>query len=683
MYRVFIVLAVVGGCDDGSVSDAPHQDAGVDAAVAPGDLGPDATRRDAARDGSAPDAAGDARPDGRADATQPADLGADLGPDAAPLPIEPPEALPVEAPRHLAPGETVEWAVAARPESGLQLQLRAWRTEDAVFEVSVAGEPRTARVLADGDGGWRWLRAVESEGYGVVRPPVLRLPAGDVPTQVRLTSVHGGGVLSGARVADVREALPQAPPPDPAEGTVVAVQPCGDDCDDAPLVAAAMDAVEGPLVVEFEGRFTFRTPLVVRRADVVLRGGTVVWDPTEDLVWGQPIRFEGGGPGVAAHLVGDHVDGARRFTVDAPEGWAPRYVSFTADDFGEVPPVCVNGRDVERFNRHILQLLRVEAIERDDAGTHVVTDREVNLGVPAAANPRLVAVDLLEGARVEGMQLLGACPQALEHERFGAPECDNAGIVDDRGLVFAWTVGATAERVRAQAFGKEAIVVDRSLDTRVVDCEMDHPARYGSGGQGYGVHAIRSSRTLVRGERVDTARHGVVVDFGSSDSQVLDGEFSNMNQALVDVHGEASRDTLVRGNRMTGGLLGVIIGGGGREVHCNDGPRHTVEYNHLRDCPLAAVSVSDYTRGVTVRGNDLRGGAVLLAAAFGAGDIVASRNRFGPSDAITVNVLAADTGGILLRDNLFEARCDAASAVLVGAGAEAPEFRDNVWCPEE
>ena len=525
-------------------------------------------------------------------------------------------------------------------------------------------------------------------GYGTnTRLGVRLFPASEEPWRLAFrASIPGRPVIEAIRIVDPREPLPDDPEPTPQRAAIVGVAPCGADCDDAATILAAItEAAAGPIEVRLDGVYTLRTSLVIRRPWVHLTGGTVVWDPAQDQSWDQAIRFTGGGPLGEPLPMRRGGEWSNEFHLEAPEGWSPGYVLYEDDDYGEVPPPCANGRDVERLVRHIHQLLRVRSLERVGDTTQLTTDGRVFLGYSEGdgGNPRLTDVDLLEGARVSDLHLVAACPEALEHDAFGSPDCTNPGVVDDRGIVFAWTVGARADRVSTQAFGKEAIVVERALETRVVDCQMDHPARYGSGGQGYGVHTLWASRTLIRGQRVEHARHGVVVDFGSSETQILDGHFSDMNQALIDVHGEASRDTLIRGNTLRNGQQGVIVGGGGHEVHCNDGPHHYIQYNSIEDCRLAGISVSDYTRRVYAWFNDVRDGAVHVAAAFGAGDVTVYRNRFGPSSALAINLLGENTSEVSIRENLFETVCDEESAVLVAAGAEAPELNDNVWCPEE
>ncbi|MEE2645280.1 MAG: hypothetical protein VYD19_10140, partial [Myxococcota bacterium] len=216
----------------------------------------------------------------------------------------------------------------------------------------------------------------------------------------------------------------------------------------------------------------------------------------------------------------------------------------------------------------------------------------------------------------------------------------------------------------------------------VYDYEMDHPSAYGSGGQGYGVHLIGASRSLIVGARVWHARHGVVVDFGSSESQILEGEFFEMNQALLDVHGEASRDTLIRANQLRDASIGVIVGGGGHEVHCNDGPRHHVQQNTISDC-FVGVSVADETEEVFVRGNSFDENGSHVASAFGAREITVERNRFGAALGREISLATEGTGGMYVERNLFQRRCDAAAVTLILNGAEAPQFSENEWCPEQ
>ena len=155
---------------------------------------------------------------------------------------------------------------------------------------------------------------------------------------------------------------------------------------------------------------------------------------------------------------------------------------------------------------------------------------------------------------------------------------------------------------------------------------MTKPSAYGSGGQGYGVHLIGASRSLILNLEVEQARHGVVVDFGSSDSQIIGGHFTQMNQALLDIHGEASRDTLIRGASMSNSNIGVIIGGGGRTVHCNDGPRHHVPIKRDQRLWNGGFCL-DYTAQSYIRSNTLSNNSShIVAAFFGAHEVTVERN---------------------------------------------------------
>lgn len=671
-------------------------------------------------DGPPADDAGDL------DATPRGNAAPDLGPgtavdgsptDAAPLPLAAARSLTLAeaevAGDHdrldgavlLDPGARLRWTLdapaglAALPAIALQVRARIWRVEDGRFEVVWNGEARPVEVAGDGGGGWRWARVpletYDGPGWGTTLDvPVARLPVGDSPWTLDLVARGGTVEVLEARLVDPRDALPPAPDPAPAPGgTTVELAPCGADCDDGAAINEALaGAPDGPVTIRLApGRYRLRTPVEVTRDQVTLAGApaegegpsptVLLWDPA---VPGQQaaVRFRGPGPdGPPVSIVGPVAAGTRRFLVDAPPDWSPTWVRISADDFGDVPPVCEHGRDVERFHRHLGQLARVLATEARAEGLRVTLDRPLYLDVPAEAAPRLVAVRLLRGAAVRDLHLLGHCPEALANDRFTRVPCANPEVLDDDGLVFDWTVGARADRVSAQALGKFSIRVQRALETRVADCAMDHPAAFGDGGQGYGVHLITASRTLVLRPRVHFARHGVVVDFGSSDSQVIGARLSRMNQALIDVHGESSRDTLVRGNDLADANLGIIVGGGGREVHCNDGPRHHLQGNTVRDCTLAAVALSDYTRGLVVRGNDLDASSVLFTAAFGAGDALLERNRLGAARAHPIVLTGRDTGAVHLRRNLFTEACTPDEAALATLGATPPTFEGNAFCP--
>jgi len=234
------------------------------------------------------------------------------------------------------------------------------------------------------------------------------------------------------------------------------------------------------------------------------------------------------------------------------------------------------------------------------------------------------------------------------------------------------------EDVQLRGFGAFSVSVRDAFETRVIGLRMDHPSNYGEGGRGYGLHAITASRTLVRGAEIHTARHALVVDFGSSDTQLIESRLSDTTLAPIDVHGEASRDTLVRGNDVRGGQTGVLVGGGGLEVHCNDGPRHHIELNTVRGAG-SSFGVANATRGVTFRGNDVADALTHLTVAFEAGDVVAVGNRFGPSSGVPV-LVTAGSGPVQIERNVFEAACSEAAAV-VNAGGLGVVARENAYCP--
>lgn len=721
-WLVVAALALLG-CDDESAAGADGA-VGVDGGEVDGaapDVGVD-RGLDAGADAGA-DVMPDAMPDVVLDAVPDAmlDVSPDVVPDAAPRDPVATRALPlaeavVEGPHTalegevlLDPGGSLRWVVddpgqlAEAPGLDLVVAAELWRVEDGAFEVEWNGARAAVEVRGDADGAPARARvpyaawAAPVFGPGALPPPVELATDGAGPWSLVLRATGGSVRVRGVWLVDPLGALPEARPAPgrPEAVTVLEPLPCAVDdveCDDgARLSAAIADAPPGPVTVRLQaGVYTLRTTLRVARDDVWVEGagdesaaaGTVLrWDPTGR---GPAIRFGGAGldNGAAAAVEGPIEGASRRYRVAVGEEWAPEWLWVTADDFGEVPPVCVEGRDVERYARHIGRMVRVLGIERDDAGAVVEVDRPLNLDIPAEASPRLVPARVTRGGGVTSLHLEGNCPEALAISNFTEAACSNPGVIDDDGLMFDWAAEARAEAVSAQGLGKFSIMVQRSVEVRVVGCSMHHPAAYGGGGQGYGVHLIRTGRTVVRGERVEVARHGVVVDFGSTDAQVLDGYFRTMNQALIDVHGEASYDTLIRGNDLADASLGVIVGGGGRETHCNDGPRHHVEHNVIDDAGLAAVSVSDYTGQVWVRSNRLEGSATGLTVAFGAHDVLAEHNVFGPMRVALppVTTINEDTAGVVARRNLFEAACDAAAAGRAQLGAEAPVLEDNVYC---
>ncbi len=698
---------------DGAVRDARGDDVGAADADAPDTrVAADAAATDAAAT-DASDASEDAGPDAASDMGPPApdagppapDMGPpvpDAGPPAPPLDL-PFAAAVADGPHDrlgddaalLDPGASLDWDVALPPELAaggafvVALDARVWRAEDGHVDLEWGGETFPARLRGDGDRGWTLAvappdapRPVGLDGP----PPAVRLPAG--AGRLRVVARGGTVELGAARLLDPRDVPPaNAPAAPPPPAGAVDVAPCGEPgCDDAPALAARIaDAPPGPLTLRLAaGRFTLRTPLVIRRDDVRLEGaaeGTeVAWVPAAGGDQSAVI-FAGRGPsGPAVALPGDVAAGARRFTVQAPADWRPAWVRFVADDFGDVPAQCAEGRDVERFFRHLSQPARVLAVTPHEGGVEVVLDRPVNLDVPAAARPRLEPLTLLRGATVERVRFVADCAAAEAGPRIRAADCATPEVADDDALVFRWTDGAWANDVTARYFGRFSVYVDHALETRVAGYAMSWPSNYGEGGRGYGVHTVTAARTIVRAPRIAHARHAVVVDFGSSDTQVLDGEMTDTTLAIVDIHGESSRDTWVRGNTLARGQVGVIVGGGGTEVHCNDGPRHHLDDNRVTATGGAAVAIMNATRDVFLEGNDLDEGLTLLLLALGTGDVDARHNRFGASTGPPVTV-AAEAGPLRLWRNRFDRACTPEAAAPRLAPSSEIEQIDNAYCP--
>jgi hypothetical protein len=372
---------------------------------------------------------------------------------------------------------------------------------------------------------------------------------------------------------------------------------------------------------------------------------------------------------------------ARELELDLPAPLATPWVRVVADDHLDVPAVCREGRDVERFQRHTLHLARVlsQTGNLAEAPGRLRLDRGIGVPLPVDARPRVTAVDLLPGFRIADVAFEAACPEAFAERAPRAPACTNPEVQDDDGLSLAWTRGAVVERITLRGFGAFSSALRSTVETRVLGLRMDHPSNFGEGGRGYGLHAITAGRTLVRGADVFEARHAVVVDFGSSDTQLVGNDLRDTTLAVIDIHGEASRDTLVRGNLIGAGQTGVLVGGGGLEVHCNDGPRHHVESNVVRDAG-SALGVANATRNVTFRGNDLEGGALLLTVAFEAGDVEVVGNRFGPTGGASV-LVTNGSGPVSVTRNLFVEACSALAAVVSVGGVGVTES-ENVFCPE-
>ena len=143
---------------------------------------------------------------------------------------------------------------------------------------------------------------------------------------------------------------------------------------------------------------------------------------------------------------------------------------------------------------------------------------------------------------------------------------------------------------------------------------------------------------------------------------------------------ERHRETpLFRGNRLQNGRIGVIVGGGGRAVHCNDGPRHHILNNQLRDLSTAAVSVSDYTTAVFVRSNEFADNSSHLLVTFGAHGVLFEQNRVGTAAVTPITIALDDSSDVTVRNNRFFDVCGPEDAFLVLGNAEAPVLSGNVW----
>ena len=576
-----------------------------------------------------------------------------------------------------------------------------WRYEDGLISVGFEGDLQHALVPGDGLSSPVVVSADystwdEPPAFEERLPPQLRFQNRDASDVFRLVSREGGLIVEGIDLLDARqiEFTPNPVPQTPTD-LVLDFSSCAEEpnCDDgARLTEMIAQAPEGSITIRLRSSaYRATTPVRITRAHIRITGEndegeqrpTWLWDPVANSGQRWPFEVRGGGPNAQAALtvVGSIRSGTRRILLDGALPDGTRWMRLTADDFGVVPPICVDGRDIERTNRHQRQLFAVLAAEVVEGQTHVTLDRAINLDIPSMARPRLTPTELVEGFTLTHVRLNANCPQALE-QRFREANCENPEVLDDGGVLLNYTHGAVLEAVDGQGFGKFTIEVLDSLLTEVRNCSMSYPAAYGSGGQGYGVHLIGASRSVIVDQEVEYARHGVVVDFGSSDSQVLNGRFSDMNQALLDVHGEASRDTLIRGNQLSRATIGVIVGGGGRTVHCNDGPRHHIIDNAISEVSITAVSVTDYTEQTAVRSNvfDDNSGHVLVS--FGASDVLIERNVFGPASIAPLGVSFDDVRGVMVQRNIFTDVCDEVDAHLSFGNAQPPMYRDNVFCPD-
>ena len=153
--------------------------------------------------------------------------------------------------------------------------------------------------------------------------------------------------------------------------------------------------------------------MIIQRSQVHLRGSTLngerpiwKWSPRQGSGQSWPIQFRGqGSNGDALPLLTPIISGQRRLKVSGrPTQFdltTPQWVRLTADDFGDVPPVCLGGRDIERAQRHQRQLFRLISTEvaEEEEALWVTLDRSVHLDIPLSAQPRLHLTQLMATAQ--------------------------------------------------------------------------------------------------------------------------------------------------------------------------------------------------------------------------------------------------------------------------------------------
>lgn len=667
-----VLLCLAGACSD---SGAAPAETAHDAGDAQGDVGPDPA--DAADVPDIADTGDDGpdtpdRPDAAAD-TDAADGDADV-PDADPGPPALPQPVTLALDEaevtggtrrqecvHLHPGGTLHWTLTDQTPTataGVDLRASSWRGEARAAVVQdtqvhlhhVWGQDRTVSLVQ--------ARPTPAAGYGVEYDPPRATFAVGPDMAFSLTAAGELDVCGVSLVPpDLALADPITPPAtDDTPDTTIQLAPCGDECDDGAAISAAIAQAEGPVTVRLDaGRFRLRTPVFLRRNDVALVGAgpdtVLFFDPASARNWGAAVEIEGPRPTGATPLDNETPEGDHLLAVDTTVLSDARFAYVTAEDHGEVPMLCLGGRDVERQFRHHRFLSQVLATTPDS----LALQRALPYPLPLAANPTVAAAALLEGVSVRSLAIEGACPQAAaipEHTQRAA-ECDNPHLLGISAVRIRWAYRAEVRDVQARYFGRFGVDTTDSLEARVVGGLTTLPADYGGGGAGYGVHAIGASRTLVFGHTVRQARHAVVADFGSTETQIVGCEFSICTLAAIDVHGEASYDTLALGNAISRSNGSVIVGGGGREVHCNDGPRHTFIGNRLQTGGIINVQMTDYSRHVSFHHNTISDSGYSLVVSAGSADILLERNAL--VEARAGHILATDavhgTDRIHVRDN--------------------------------
>ena len=610
-------------------------------------------------------------------------------------------------------GASIRWSVDGgqipiNSQLSFSLKSRVWRVEDGQVQISSNLGQGLCQIWGNG---FHQLASVRQRyddwtgaNYGRnALPPLLSWPVTEALDYIEISSINGGIIIGDLYLHDAREnplSIPSEPSEPPSAIQELEYTSClpAVDCDDGAGLNALIAQVSGQASETFikinlpSEQYLAQSSVVIDRSRLSLKGSHAntaaiwKWSPRPNSGQSWPFIFRGlGRVGTELQVVDGIEYGQRHIQInqvlDEQFSEQSTWLQLSAEDFGEVPPICINGRDIERRNRHQRQLFKVVDINTLDGHSVITLDRPVFVSIPAEAIPVLTPVSLLTDNQISHIDIQADC-LASQTGRFEEANCQNREVIDDGAVLSQFTDGLKMSKLSATGFGKFTYEIRDSLRNVVEDCQMHYPSAYGSGGQGYGVHLIGASRTVISNLEVNHARHGVVIDFGSSDSQILNGSFSNMNQALLDVHGEASRDTLIRGNHLQQSSIGIIIGGGGRTVHCNDGPRHHVQLNHISDCGIA-VLVSDETEKSYIKSNDLINNGTHIGSAYGAYSIEVERNRLESATIKPISVGFETTRDMLVKRNLFQGHCSPEEALLQLRGAEIPVFIDNLWCPSE
>jgi hypothetical protein len=614
-------------------------------------------------------------------------------------------------------GSKVRWTISPNllpinAHITLSVMTQIWRFEDGLIRLITPQHNERYRIWGDGRtllapirkeyANWEYHLTDElfnEDEYGVDHlPPLIKIKVENQIESIEIVSEKGGLLLGDLFIHGIDASLPVLEvnqTNNPLQPTTIEFESCRFDstldmeieCDDGARLNTLIANTETPLeIILISDSYHAQTPVYILKSQVYIKGQltneqTPIWHWSPLVNSGQswPFIFRGLGPNtMSLNLLDAIEEGQRTVRLAGVLDDQVQWLRLTAQDFGEVPPVCIDGRDIEKEQRHQRQLFKVLDRLVSNNETIVTLDRGINVTLPLETVPKLTPVTLLTKVGLTNLHLLADCPSAM-NDSFNQATCSNPEVIDDGAILSQYTEGLILKSISAQAFGKFTIEILDSLMNLVIECQMDHPSAYGSGGQGYGVHLIGASRTIVIGERVSHARHGVVVDFGSSDSQILNGRFADMNQALLDIHGEASRDTLIRGNQLEDSAIGVIVGGGGRQVHCNDGPRHHIIRNQFNQCGIA-VLISDYTKKVYVRSNSFDLSSSHIGSAYGAHEILVERNDFKRASLKPLSVGFADTREMLVVRNRFHEVCESDRSFIRIAGAESPRFENNLWC---